>query len=63
MHAVRQNWMTFQKDLGSHTAEVPARGCAGMYALSDYSRPEGSTVGKMPVIQTPNVDVLDAFGR
>lgn len=51
------------KDLGSHTAEIPARGCAGMYALSDYSRPEGSTVGKMPAIESPNVDVLDPFGR
>lgn len=51
------------KDLGSHTAEIPARGCAGVYALTDYSRPQGSTVGKRPAIETPNIDVLDPFGR
>ena len=50
-------------DLGSHTPEIPARGCAGMYALPDYSRPEGATVGKRPAIEIPNIDALDAFGR
>lgn len=51
------------KDLGSHTADIPARGCAGVYALKDFSRPEGSTVGKRPVIEIPNADTLDPFGR
>lgn len=49
------------KDLASHTAEIPARGCAG--TLTDYSRPEGSPAGKRPAIETPNIDVLDSFAR
>lgn len=51
------------KDLGSHTAEIPARGCAGMYALADFSVPAGATVAKDPAIEIPNLDALDPFGR
>jgi hypothetical protein len=50
------------KDLGSHSAEIPARGCAGMYALSDFSLPAGATVAKEPAIEIPNRDTLDPFG-
>jgi hypothetical protein len=50
------------KDLGSHSEEIPARGCAGMYALPDYSLPAGATVGRDPVIEIPSKDPLDPFG-
>lgn len=49
------------KDLGSHTAEIPARGCTGVYALPDYSVPSAATMGRRPVIEIPNIDTLDAF--
>ncbi len=49
------------KDLGSHTAEIPARGCTGVYALPDYSVPPGATIGRRPEIEIPNNDTLDAF--
>ena len=50
------------KDLGSHTGQIPARGCAGVYALQDYSLPAGATVGRRPVIEIQNRDALDPFG-
>ena len=50
------------KDLGSHTAEIPARGCAGVYARQDYLAPTNATIGKRPVIEVPNSDALDPFG-
>jgi hypothetical protein len=49
------------KDLGSHTNEVPARGCAGIYALPDRSVPPGATCDSATVIAVPNLDLLDAF--
>jgi len=51
------------KDLGSHTGEIPARGCTGIYALPDYSRPETATIGTRPPDGTTEGDPLDAFGR
>jgi hypothetical protein len=50
------------KDLGSHTGEIPARGCAGYYALADFARPQGATAARDPVIEIPDSDPLDPFG-
>ncbi len=51
------------KDLGSHSAGIPARGCAGIYAMPDGALPAGATVGRQPVIEIPNNrDTLDPFG-
>jgi hypothetical protein len=49
------------KDLGSHTKEIPARGCAGVYALPDFSVPKGAAAGRPPTILIPNWDALDPF--
>jgi hypothetical protein len=49
------------KDLGSHTAEIPARGCTGMYVQQNRSVPEGATLDAMQIIAVPNQDVLDPF--
>lgn len=51
------------KDLGSHTAEIPARGCAGMYLLPDRSAPAESAKNRDGVVLVPNRDPLDPFGR
>jgi hypothetical protein len=51
------------KDLGSHTADIPARGCTGVYALPDYSRPETATIGRRPPDGPTEGDPFDAFGR
>lgn len=50
------------KDLGSDTAQIPARGCTGIYLLSDGFAPEGATINLESVIAIPNVDGLDPFG-
>jgi hypothetical protein len=49
------------KDLGHHTAAVPARGCAGFYMLPDRSAPENASRDGSGTILIPNRDVLDAF--
>jgi hypothetical protein len=49
------------KDLGSHTAEIPARGCAGMYLIPDRSLPEGAARDGRYRVDIPNYDPLDAF--
>jgi hypothetical protein len=49
------------KDLGSHTNGIPARGCAGIYALADRSVPETASRDGTHRILVPNVDMLDAF--
>lgn len=49
------------KDLGSHTKDIPARGCVGIYMLQDGSMPKGATMNRKSNIIIPNYDVLDAF--
>jgi hypothetical protein len=49
------------KDLGSHTKEIPARGCAGQYMLVDRSVPVGAARDNAIANPTPNQDTLDAF--
>ena len=49
------------KDLGSHTREIPARGCTGAYALPGGSRPATASVTIGTRITIPNLDVLDPF--
>lgn len=49
------------KDLGSHTAEIPARGCAGIYVQPDRKAPNGATLNRQTAILIPNVDKLDPF--
>lgn len=49
------------KDLGSHTSEIPARGCAGIYMLADRSIPESASRDTITRIAIPNRDLLDAF--
>jgi hypothetical protein len=49
------------KDLGSHTKEIPARGCVGFYTQTDRVAPFGATLNKQTQIVIPNVDKLDPF--
>ena len=49
------------KDLGSHTSEIPARGCAGLYMLAERSIPESASRDTVTRIAVPNRDTLDAF--
>lgn len=49
------------KDLGSHTNEIPARGCAGLYALADRLVPKGAALDTVIRIAIPNRDPLDPF--
>jgi hypothetical protein len=49
------------KDLGSHTKEIPARGCAGIYMLPDRSIPESASRDTVTRITIPNRDTLDPF--
>jgi hypothetical protein len=49
------------KDLGSHTREIPARGCAGIYQLPDRSVPESASRDAVTRIAVTNLDTLDAF--
>jgi hypothetical protein len=51
------------KDLGSSSAFIPPRGCAGMYQREDGSRPEMATVNRDSPIEVPNDDPLDPFGK
>lgn len=48
------------KDLGA-TSALPARGCAGCYALPDHSVPDTATKGIRSAIIMPNYDKLDPF--
>jgi hypothetical protein len=48
------------KELGA-TSVVPARGCAGCYALPDHSVPESATQGIRSALMLPNYDRLDPF--
>lgn len=49
------------KDLGSHSAEIPARGCAGFYTQPDRMAPPSATLNRDSPIIIPNVDKLDPF--
>jgi hypothetical protein len=49
------------KDLGSHTTEIPARGCAGIYMLPNFAAPPGAAENRKTEIAIPNIDKLDAF--
>jgi hypothetical protein len=49
------------KDLGSHTTEIPARGCTGFYELPDGSAPESAARDHARTIITPNYDIFDPF--
>jgi hypothetical protein len=49
------------KDLGSHTDAIPARGCAGLYALPDRSAPTDAARNREQRIVIPNTDVFDPF--
>jgi hypothetical protein len=51
------------KDLGSSTALIPARGCAGMYQREDGSLPQMATVNRASPIEVLNEDPLDPFGK
>jgi hypothetical protein len=50
------------KDLGSHSKEIPGRGCTGVYALPDHSVPAAATRNRKSVIAISNLDELDPFG-
>src|SRR5262249_48423953 len=45
------------KDLGSHTVDIPARGCTGFYELPDGSAPEGAARDHARTIVTLNYDI------
>jgi hypothetical protein len=49
------------KDLGSHTADIPARGCTGFYVLLDGSAPETAARDRARTLITPNYDIFDPF--
>jgi hypothetical protein len=49
------------KDLGGHTNEIPTRGCAGIYSLSDRSVPPAAARDSTTQIGVLNLDLLDAF--
>lgn len=49
------------KDLGSHTADIPARGCAGMYVLPSKAAPTVASLDRQTPIIIPNLDRLDPF--
>lgn len=49
------------KDLGSHSHEIPARGCVGIYQPETSSAPEGAALNRESCILVPNLDTLDPF--
>jgi hypothetical protein len=49
------------KDLGSHTEEIPGRGCVGFYVLPDGSIPELAARDHPRTVIIPNYDVYDPF--
>lgn len=49
------------KDLGSHTDEIPARGCAGIYIQPDRIAPTDAARARESLIVFPNLDRLDPF--
>lgn len=49
------------KDLGSHTTDIPARGCTGVYALKGHVAPTGATRAMPGLEAAPNTDLLDPF--
>jgi hypothetical protein len=51
------------KDLGSHSAEIPARGCVGIYMLPDRATPPGAALDSDSRIAVTNMDRFDAFAR
>jgi hypothetical protein len=51
------------KDLGSHTADIPARGCTGFYVLRNGSAPETAARDHARTLITPNYDIFDPFAR
>jgi hypothetical protein len=50
------------KDLG-RTGFLPARGCAGFYALPDRAAPAEATKGTVSSIEIPMTDPMDPFNR
>jgi hypothetical protein len=50
------------KDLGSSTAAIPARGCAGVYWSGDGEPPPDASRNHEGVVVTINEDELDPFG-
>jgi hypothetical protein len=53
------NW----RDLGSHSAEIPSRGCVDMCLLPDRSVAEAAARDLKQSVAVPNHDVLDPFAR
>jgi hypothetical protein len=51
------------KDLGSHSATIPARGCVGIYMLPSKTAPDGAAFDEGLLIEVLNTDKLDAFAR
>jgi hypothetical protein len=49
------------KDLGSHTDNIPARGCTGVYALMGSVAPASATRAIPGLSAGPNTDFLDPF--
>jgi hypothetical protein len=51
------------KDLGSHTAGIPARSCVGIYMMPDKAPPPDAALDHGSLVAVPNLDVHDAFAR
>lgn len=51
------------KDLGSSSRDIPARGCAGVYALPDRAAPSNAAINRSGRIIIPNLDPFDPFAR
>jgi hypothetical protein len=51
------------KDLGSHSAEIPSRGCVGIYMLPGGETPPAATLDRDSRLEVPNVDRFDPFAR
>ena len=49
------------KDLGGHTSNIPARGCAGAYVLADKTVPPGAATNRDGIVTALNRDTLDPF--
>ena len=51
------NW----KDLGGHTKEIPARGCAGCYLTANHMPPDAAARHKISELLILNFDSFDPF--
>ncbi len=49
------------KKLGARVANLPEKGCVGIYYMPDFSIPETATKDRSSKILIPNYDILDPF--